>query len=152
MSGLETLGIAANVVQIADLGARLSVTLFAFSRKVKNANRAIEAISKDIAATGAVLQELGTQLSKDENARLCSDSAVVTARELVTDCQRLFQDIDRAIEPTKPGHKANWLQRAKFPFLELHVESLRCNLERLKTSLMLMLNTLVLVGQMKKYV
>jgi hypothetical protein len=55
MSGLEILSIAAGVIQIAGLGAKTSVRLFTFSRKIKTANRSIEAISKDIAATGAVL-------------------------------------------------------------------------------------------------
>jgi hypothetical protein len=50
--------------------------LFAFSRKIRNANRSIEAISKDIATTGAVLQRLGVELNKDENARLCSSEPI----------------------------------------------------------------------------
>jgi hypothetical protein len=58
MSGLEILGIAASVLQIAELGGRLSVKLFTFGRKIKNADKHIDGISQDIAATGAVLQQL----------------------------------------------------------------------------------------------
>jgi hypothetical protein len=61
MFRIEVLSIAAGVIQLADLGAKLSVKLFAFPRKTKIANRSIEAISKDVAATGAVLQQLGTE-------------------------------------------------------------------------------------------
>ena len=64
MFGIELLGIAASVLQVADLGAKLSVKLFAFSHKIKNANKSIETTSKDIAATGAVFQQLGNELTK----------------------------------------------------------------------------------------
>jgi hypothetical protein len=52
MSGIEILSIVASVILMADWGAKLSVKLFAFSRKIKNANRSIESISKDMATTG----------------------------------------------------------------------------------------------------
>ena len=70
MSGVEILGIAAGVVQIAELGGKLSVKLFTFTRKIKNADRNIDSVSQDIAATGAVLQQLGNELKKDERLRL----------------------------------------------------------------------------------
>lgn len=151
MSEIEVLiGIATSVLQITDLGAKLSVKLFAFSRKIKNANKSIETISKDIAATGAVLQQLGNELTKNVSTRLCSNEAITTARGLVMDCQQIFKDIEKATESKDHKKKASWLQRTKFPYLEMHIESLRCNLERLKISLMLMLNTLIFVEQMKK--
>lgn len=100
--------------RLADWGAKLSVKLFAFSRKIKNANRSIESISKDIAATGAVLHQLGTELNKDRNTLLCSDEAIATARELVIDCQKRFQDLEKTIELRDPRQKATLLQRAKF--------------------------------------
>jgi hypothetical protein len=39
MSGIEILSVAASVIQIAELGGKLSVKLFAFSRKIKNAKQ-----------------------------------------------------------------------------------------------------------------
>jgi hypothetical protein len=83
MSGLEILGIAASVLQIAELGGRLSVKHFTFSRKIKNADKNIDSQSQDIAATGAVLLQLGNTLKKDDQTSLCSDEAVTTARNLV---------------------------------------------------------------------
>jgi len=40
---------------IGILGGKLSVKLFIFARKIKNADKSISSISQDIAATGAVL-------------------------------------------------------------------------------------------------
>jgi hypothetical protein len=54
MFGIDILGIAASVIQIADLGGKLSVKLFTFSRKIKNAHKSIDSISQDISATGAI--------------------------------------------------------------------------------------------------
>lgn len=72
MSGVEIIGIAASVVQIADAGARLSSKLFIFTRKVKDADRSIQNISSEIAATGAALRELGDALEQDKYANLGS--------------------------------------------------------------------------------
>ena len=90
MSGIEILGIAASVLQIADLGGRLSVKVFTFSRKVKNADKNIDDVSRDIAGTGAILQQLGTMLKKDEQIRLCSSAAISTTTRLVDDCNQIF--------------------------------------------------------------
>lgn len=157
MSGIEILGIAASVVQIADLGGRLSVKLFTFSRKIKNADKSIDIISRDIAATGAVLQQLGKELEKDDQLRLCSIEAVSTARDLVEDCNRVFVELDDALGGRGSHGRtrrlvAGWKDRIKFPFLEAHIELLRSNLERLKSSLLVMLNVLIFAEQLRKYV
>lgn len=68
MSGIEIVGLAASLIQIADIGGKLSVKLFTFTGKVKNANKSIDALSQDIAATGAVLKQLGETLSKDKTS------------------------------------------------------------------------------------
>lgn len=79
MSGLEIAGLAASVIQIAKLGGKLSVKLFTFTRKVKCADKTIEALSQEIAVTGATLQQLEWALGKDDNLRVCSKVAVRTA-------------------------------------------------------------------------
>jgi Fungal N-terminal domain of STAND proteins len=159
MSGIEILGVAASVLQIADLGGQLSIKLFTFSRKIKNADKNIDSISKDIAATGAVLQQLGKELQKDTELRLCSSEAVATAKSLVSDCNNVFIELDQALSNKKSigngtSHKlvTGWKNRIKYPFLEAHVEMLRSTLERLKSSLLVMLNVLIFAEQLRKYV
>lgn len=151
MSGLEILGIAASVVQIADLGARLSVQLIGFSRKVKEANKSIEAISQEIAVTGAVLQELGAELKKDDNKSGCSRRALQTAQELVSACKDIFKEIDEIIKPNGSTAASSWKQRLKYPFFESKLALLRTKLESLKSSLLVILNVLVYAEQIRKY-
>ncbi|KAK5049823.1 hypothetical protein LTR84_003941 [Exophiala bonariae] len=153
MSGIEILGIAAAVLQIADLGGKLSVKLFTFSRKIKSADKSIKSVSQDIAATGAVLQQLASVLKKDEKLRLCSDQAIETAKGLVADCKAIFSELDEALDnPGTSGNKyiSAWKERLKFPFIEPQIELLQSNLERLKGSLVLMLNVLIYAEQLRK--
>lgn len=153
MSGVEILGIAAGVLQIAELGGRLSVKLYTFGRKIKNADKNIDSISQEIAATGAVLQQLGNTLKKDDQRKLCSDEALTTARKLVADCYKVFSELEDSLDGRSSSSKlvSNWKHRLKYPFLEPQIDLLLSNLERLKSSLLVMLNVLVLAGQIKRY-
>ena len=152
MSGFEILGIAGSVLQIADLGGKLSVKLFVFSRKIKSADKSINSISQEIAATGAVLQQLGNELAKDEHLQLCSKEAISTARRLIDDCNKVFSELDCSLDGRVSDSTLvlGWKQRLKFPFLETRIELLRSNLERLKSSLMVMLNVVILAAQVRR--
>jgi len=157
MSGVEIVGLAASVIQIADIGSRLSVKLFTFSRKVKNADKSIDALSQDIAATGAVLKQLGETLSKDASLKVCSQGAVDTAKSLVEDTNNVFSGLEKLIETNeKPSSKflkgISIKQRLKFPFLQPQIEQVQANLERLKSSLLVILNVLIFAEQLRKYV
>lgn len=155
MSGVEILGLAASVIQIAELGAKLSVSLFTFTRKVKNANKTIDALSQEIAVTGAVLQQLGETLSNDKSVKVCSQEAIDTAKKLVLDTEKVFKNLENLLDvqekPNSRFRKAVNLKRLKFPFLESEIEQVQANLERLKSSLLVILNVLIFAEQLRKY-
>jgi hypothetical protein len=151
MSGLEIVAVAASVLQLADLGGRLSVKLFTFSRKIKNADRSIASISAEIAQTGSVLQLLGNELQKDDQLKVCSAEAVATAKVLVSDCYKLFDDLNESLDARAPKNKvvAAWKQKIKFALVEPQIDLLTTNLERLKSSLLVMLNVLIFAEQLR---
>ncbi|KAJ9602070.1 hypothetical protein H2200_013430 [Cladophialophora chaetospira] len=154
MSGIEILGIAASVIQIADLGARLSVKLFVFSRKIKSADKSIESISQDIAVTGAILQQLGDEISKDENADLITKEALKTTEGLISGCQKVFTELDSELDGRVSKNVSvvvGWKNRVKFALLEAQIDLLRSNLERLKSSLLLILNVLTFAVQVRSH-
>jgi hypothetical protein len=63
MSGLEAVGIAASIIQIADLGTKLSVKkLFSFYHQVQNVNQAIQRLPSNVALTCVILREFGDNL------------------------------------------------------------------------------------------
>jgi hypothetical protein len=150
MSGVEIFGIAASVLQIADLGAKVSVKLFGFARKVRGAAEKIDLISKEIAATGALLQQLGEQLDKDSQAQLLRRELVDSADELVQECKRIFKNIDKAIDG-KPGNKVilSLKQKIHYTYLESEIDALRMNLENLKSSVGIMQNILIYAEQLR---
>lgn len=157
MSGLEILGLAASVIQIAELGGKLSVQLFTFTRKVKEANKSIDALSQELASTGAVLKQLGETLTKDKQLRVCSQEALSTARGLVQDTNKVFTKLQRVVEGDEKSNEKfpkgiSLKQRIRFPFVESQIEQVQANLERLKSSLLVILNVLIFAEQMRKWV
>jgi hypothetical protein len=150
MSGVEVFGIAASVLQIADLGAKVSVKLFGFARKVRGAAEKIDFISKEIAATGALLQQLSEQLDKDSQVQLLRRELVDSADELVQECKKIFKNIDKAIDG-KPGNKVilSLKQKIHYTYLESEIDALRMNLENLKSSIGIMQNVLIYAEQLR---
>ena len=152
MSGIEVFGIVASVIQIADFGARLSVKLCTFSRKVKHANKDVRDISNDVALTCNVLRELGETLKKDEKANLCSNDAITTAERIIGECMKVFTGLDEALEERLSGRKfLKIADRLKYPFLEPRIDLMRHNLERLKSTLLLMLNVIIYAGLLRRH-
>ena len=151
MSGLEIVAIAASILQLADLGGRLSVKLFTFSRKIKNADKSIASISAEIAQTGSILQHLGNELQKGDQLKVCSAEAVATAKVLVTDCYKIFDDLNESLDAKTPKNKvvAAWKQRIRFSLVEPQIDLLNTSLERLKSSLLVMLNVLIFAEQLR---
>lgn len=87
---MAELGIIASIIQIADVGLRLSLKLYTFGETVASADRTVLSISKDISLTSSVLKELGHNLEKDKEAQICSENAIKTAEEVVQECLVVF--------------------------------------------------------------
>ena len=77
---MTEIGIVSLVIQIADVGLRLSLKLYTFGETVASADKTVLSISKDISLTSSVLQELGHNLEEDKNTRICSEKAVKPER------------------------------------------------------------------------
>ena len=154
---MAELGIIASVVQLADLGIRLSLRLYTFGETVASADKSIISISKDVSLTSSVLKELGQYLEKDQESRISSENAIQTANGIVKECLEVFNSMDKALtrsmsrlglqEGGKKVKTVATLERLKWPFLQPRMQLLRSNLERLKSTLLLMLNVLIYARQ-----
>ena len=154
---MAEIGIVASIVQIADTGLRLSLKLYTFGEIVSTADKSIISISKDVSLTSSVLKELGDILEKDQRSRICSKNAVQTANGIVQECLGVFEEMERVLFKklphlaSKEGEKAKRavmvLERLKWPYLQPKLELMRCNLEKLKSTLNLMLNVITLARQ-----
>lgn len=169
MSGVEIFGIAAGVVQVADVAAKLSVKVYSFARKVKRARQAIEALAKDITGTGAVMKQLGDVLKADQSLELCQPEALSETKRLMDDCGKVFDEIHDIIDgrhkrngkgkaTLRPGSDSGpslaltMTVRLAYPFLQEQIEVLKAKLDDKKLEVVIMLNVLILGRQVRRYV
>lgn len=158
---MAELGIIASVAHIADVGLRLSIKLYTFGEIVASADRSVLSISKDVSLTSGVLKELGHLLDKDREARTFSENAVQTADGVVKECLEVFREMEDILVKKMPGlakgdgkgggrtkRAAVLLERLKWGYLQPKLQLLRSNLDRLKsTLLLLMLNVITYARQ-----
>lgn len=154
MSGLEILGIAASILQVVELGTHLSIKLYTFCRRLKETDQRIQSISSDVALTCNVLRQLGDSLQQDEDAKLYSMEAFATAQQVLGECRKVFQRISDAVDYPDQKATKGLLQKAArkvgFLCIEEDLEVLRVNLERLKSTMLLMLNVIMYAGQLRR--
>jgi hypothetical protein len=151
MSGLEVVGFAASIIQIADLGTKLSVKLFSFHRQIQNANQVIQHLSSDVALTCAILRELGDSLK--QQSKLCSPEAHLTTRQMLKQCEEVLRQIQNMIDESRTSGKSRWQQatsKIRNALNESDVNLVRSNLEKLKSTMLLLLNVIMFAGQIRK--
>ena len=149
---MAELALIASIVQVADVGLRLSLRLYTFGETVASADRSILTISKDVSLTSSVLQELGNVFDSD-SGRIRSDNATRTAKEVVRECSNVFREMDDLLLKKAPHLKLGcrdkkaraerMLERLQWPAIKGKIELLNCNLEKMKSTLTLMLNVII---------
>lgn len=153
MSGLEVIGTVASILQIADLGMKLSLKLCSFYRTAKATNQSMQGLSRDVALTCVILQELGNVLDRDKEGPVTSQSAFDTAQNVIAECKSVFQEIHTAVDKHEQRNEEyGFLRRAKkitLAFLGPDIEALKTNLERLKSTMLLILNVIIYAGQVR---
>ncbi|KAF2840785.1 hypothetical protein M501DRAFT_1014784 [Patellaria atrata CBS 101060] len=131
-------GISASIIQVAGAGIKLSQTLYAYGEGVSTADCRLKDMPKDVKFTTKVMKELGTIFSKDETAKLVSDQAIQTAEDSISECSSIFEELGTAVQKSRRRTMGQWL----FPFKEAKFQLLQSNLDRLKSTLQLLMNVL----------
>lgn len=115
----------------------------------------MNSLSSEVSLTCAILQELRATLRQDVEAKLCSEKAFKTAQEVLDECTLMFIWIDEAIEKRNArsgkGRFQLRAQKLTIAFLGSDIDLLRSNLERLKSTMLLMLNAIMYAGQLRRY-
>ncbi len=144
----DPFSVIASTVSVASAGIALSTTLYTFAETAYRADKTVKDIAQDVSLTSAVLHELGHLIEQDSKARLCSESALSTADQAIKGCGNVFTEINfilsKSLKRVGSGGKntVSTFGKLKWPFMEKKMELLRSNLERLKTTLLLLLNVL----------
>ncbi|CAI6338602.1 unnamed protein product [Periconia digitata] len=134
----ETIGLIASVLQVAGAGLKLSQTLYQYAESVNSADRRIKDIAKEVQLTSLIVDELGTLFKQNDTSSLLSKNALNTADETVRECSTVFLELDAALAK----HKKNAFGRLKFPFREPKIELLRSHIDKLKSTLQLLMQVL----------
>lgn len=157
---MAEIGLVASIVGIVAAGAKLTSSLYAFYGTVSDADDSIRAIATDVSLTTSVLQELSRNIEEDAKFHIRSDNATRTAERAVEECSIVFKNINatlqKALKPkegdTIPSEAQHIIvktkHRLRWAFLQPKMELLRSNLDRLKATLMLMLQVLVYAGKL----
>jgi len=99
-----------------------------------------------------VLHHLGSCLEEDEVVKLCKAEMLTKTKKIAEECKKVFEDLDNIIGKYVESGKIKWRDRIKWPFIEIRVTLLRANLDRLKSTLMIMLELLNLARSVAKYI
>lgn len=153
MSGLEVVGVAASLIQIADVGAKLSIKLFSFCRHAKNISQSMQSLSSEVALTCTILRELGEVLSEDESSKLCSNEAFRTAQQVLNECRKVLQQLQRMTNDADHSTNSRFRRATgalrNVLLIEPNVDPLKQSLERLKSTILLLLNVIMYAGQVR---
>lgn len=132
MSGLEVIGAAASIIQIADAGLKL----YNYIDSVASANKRLARVNKNLETTCNVVKEIGEVFQRKETASLISKRAVKTAHDAAEECQVVFGELRDAVEKSKKN-------KFVFPLREGKLEVLSVQLEKLKSTIMLLMTLLL---------
>ncbi|KAJ4403549.1 hypothetical protein N0V91_006422 [Didymella pomorum] len=134
----ELLGLVASVIQVAGAGIQLSKTLYGYVDGVATADHRIKDIATEIKMTSIVIEELGDVFKHKETASLVSKKAVQMANDTITECSALFAQIDATLKKSRK----NTLGRLALPFRDTKLELLRSHVDKLKSTLQLLMQVL----------
>lgn len=149
--------LAAGVVGLAAFGVHLVEILNKYSSSVKDAKGRTNAILYDTKLMTSVLQQFKDHLDEDTAVSM-SDQAKQIAQDAISRCDIVFQNIHEILtskrrpdpaDPAQPTASLNLRGQLRWPFMEPRLELLRGNLEKIKSTLQLLMRV-VTWGIIKK--
>ncbi|KAI4087852.1 MAG: hypothetical protein LQ339_008799 [Xanthoria mediterranea] len=160
---MDGVSIAASLVGLGTAGFQIAIKLYTLASQISTASQRITSVSNDISLTPGVLNELGnfiTQDIKSGGLGIFSQGGLNTTKNSATVCKRIFNEIETAAkEASKQLRtrnksivgkiKLSRSEKAKWPFLQPSIESLRIDLREAKGTLILMLQVTSLAQSQK---
>lgn len=156
MQSLST-GVANNVTSVAGAGLRLALLLNAVACQVATLGVDIHSVSKSIALFSTSLKQLGQSLQNEHSVH--SRECVDTTHQISNQARTVFEEVEDMLDKVQkaeaePDQQAiSVQQRFKGCFKKQRVTYLLAQLESLKLSIMVMLQTLHLgrLQEVKRY-
>lgn len=156
---MDGVSVAASIVGIATAGVQVSIKLVTLATQISTASDRVSSIGNDVSLTSGVLHQLGELMTQKgtgdgDGVSILNQQGLETTRVSAAMCQRIFQDIEKEVKNAseqlrryKPGKgrmtgekiELSPIEKAKWPFLQPRIDTLRADLRDAKSTLMLML-------------
>lgn len=135
----DPFSIAVGALQVAEVGFKLCDTLHNSVRDFKNAERDVKRVANEVKTASWALKQLGALLQQDEAIKRTKPGAISEASTALNQCNEAFAEV-QIILPASGGSSASSLSvatRFKWATRKSKIDALLANLERLKTTLVL---------------
>lgn len=149
--------IAVSVAGLAGFGVQLVQVLNQYAGSAADSKGRIRAVSNDIKLTIEVLNVFKNNMELEAHRQCMSDGAETLAMEAIQMCEDIFRKIEKLLHgaggasgathsagncsaPTRKEHTISFLQKLKWPLVEPKLNMLRGNLEKVKTTLQLLMS------------
>ncbi|KAL8752394.1 MAG: hypothetical protein Q9199_005773 [Rusavskia elegans] len=152
---MDGVSIAASLVGLGTAGCQIAIKLYTLASQISTASQRISSVSNDISLTSGVLKELGEFMTRETatgGTSIFSQSGLETTKTSAAICEGIFSEIEQAAKEASEQLrtrdrivgkiKLSKSEKAKWPFLQPSIESLRIDLREAKGTLMLMLQVM----------
>ena len=149
---MDGVSIAASLLGLGTVGCQIAIKLYTLASQISTASQRISSVSNDISLTAGVLKELGefmTQETATGSESIFSQTCLETTKTSAAICETIFNEIEQAAKEASVQLrtrdriigkiKLSKSEKAKWPFLQPSIDSLRIDLREAKGTLMLML-------------
>ena len=159
---MDGLSIAASIAGIATAGVQVSIKLVSLAAQISTASDRVSSIANDISLTSGVLHQLGELVNRrteDDGIGILNREGLETTKVSAAMCERVFQQIAKEVKRAsehlrkhRPGRgtmsgeriELSASEKAKWPFLQPNIDTLRTDLRDAKSTLMLLLQVATL--------
>lgn len=135
---------------LASFGIQLLQGLNKYAGSALDSRERISAISTDIELAVQVVQALDATIKDDANKALVNNDAERLAQEARNQCWNIFTKIKDKLPKNTASTGPRKRDIFTWPFKEPSLELLRGNLEKVKTTLQLLMNVIILAAMTKR--
>jgi len=135
---MEVLGVAANVIAVVDLSAKVAQWCIQYSLEVKDAKGDILRLYNEVKILGKVVSDAQHLVTSPGSAELSASEKLLDA---VNDCSTQLKTLERKLDPgkTTKAMRRLGIRALKWPFQSKQVDKVIRELERCKGTVLLAL-------------
>ncbi|KAI9719000.1 MAG: hypothetical protein M1828_006376 [Chrysothrix sp. TS-e1954] len=95
---MAEIGLAASVIQIANLGLSTAQGLYKLSQSVSTATERINRLAEHVESNGRILEILNSLLNEEADDSAFNGALLTAVRQAVASCEHVFSQIDRTLK------------------------------------------------------